>query len=423
MLIALAAAATISFTVPVPQDSPAPSVASGEHWPGFRGLGASHTAATGLPTTWSDEAGVAWTAALQGTGQSSPVVFGGRAFVTSVAGARKERCIVACYRVEDGALLWLRSFAATLEIELSEMVSRGAPTPWVDADGLFAFFESGDVFALDHDGEVLWTRALAAEFGPFEGNHGVGSSPVATATALCLLVDHAGPSYLVGLAKSDGKLAWRTERESRVSWTSPVLLERRGRTELVTSSNGFVEGYDPAAGELLWKVSGVEGNTVPSPTAWGDHVLVGASKGAGCVLIDLSADAEAGKVRWVAEGARPSGFGSPVVAGGLALLVNKSGTLFGITLADGGVAFEERLAEGCWASPLLAGDLVYSFGKGGVTTVLRLGTDGVELVAENRLSPVGGVVGVAAVDGRLLLREEERLVCISRPALVGSAGD
>ena len=84
MLIPLA----IAVAVPLLQDSPAPAIAGGDHWPGFRGLGASHTAAEDLPTTWADDEGVAWTAELQGTGQSSPVVFGGRAFVTSVAGPR-----------------------------------------------------------------------------------------------------------------------------------------------------------------------------------------------------------------------------------------------------------------------------------------------------------------------------------------------
>lgn len=399
--------------LPLAQEGP--QQAPGDHWPGFRGVGTSHSAAHDVPVSWSEEEGVAWTASLEGTGQSSPAIYGGRVFVTSVSGDRKQGCIVACYRLTDGALLWLRTFDATHEIELSNMVSRGAPTPWVDGDGVFAFFESGDVHALDHDGNLRWRRSLVSDYGPFEGNHGIGSSPVAFGANLCLLVDHAGPSYVLGLDKASGKTAWRTEREPRVSWSSPVLRQGAGASELVVSSNGSLDGYDPATGELRWRLEGIVGNTVPSPTVWGDQVLVGASKGPGCALVEVGgADSQQARLRWTAEGARPSGFGSPLVAGELALVVNKSGTLFGVSMESGEVLFDQRLAEGCWASPLYADERVYCFGKGGITSVLRLrGAEGAELVAENKLEPEGAVVGVAVASGHVVIREESRLVCVT----------
>ena len=147
----------------------------GDRWPGFRGVGTGWTAAADLPTTWSAPA---WSAELPGEGQSSPIVFGESVFVTSIEGTEKEKAHVTCLSLADGSVAWTKSFEASARIEHSEMISRGAPTPALDAERVFAFFESGDFFCLDHDGELLWHVDLFARFGPFKGNHGVASSPV-----------------------------------------------------------------------------------------------------------------------------------------------------------------------------------------------------------------------------------------------------
>src|SRR5690606_16110180 len=80
--------------------------APGDRWPSFRGGAFGRTAAEGLPTTWSDDAGVAWTTTVPGTGQSSPVVLGDRVYVTSVDGAEKEHAIVTCLDAQDGTIRW-----------------------------------------------------------------------------------------------------------------------------------------------------------------------------------------------------------------------------------------------------------------------------------------------------------------------------
>ena len=56
-------------------------------WPGFRGVGDSRTEAVNLPLEWTDEKNVAWKAALPGYGQSSPVVWRDKIFLTAVEGA------------------------------------------------------------------------------------------------------------------------------------------------------------------------------------------------------------------------------------------------------------------------------------------------------------------------------------------------
>ena len=157
------------------------------------------------------------------------------------------------------------------------MISRGAPTPVADADGVYAFFESGDIFGLDHTGKIIWERRIAKEFGEFIGGHGVGTSLVRTPDHLILSIDHDGPSYIICLRKTTGETVWKTERTSRVSWSTPVYTNQSGTEQIIVSSNGSVDSYDPTPGKQRWTVSGIKGNTVASPSVAADLVVIGSS--------------------------------------------------------------------------------------------------------------------------------------------------
>ena len=105
-----------------------PAVAADDHagaaarWPSFRGVDAAGAGA--LPRTWGADSNVAWAVEVDGFGQSSPIAWGGRVFVTSVVGPNKELNLVHCFRADDGQRLWTRSFEAGVKVKSTEMVSR-----------------------------------------------------------------------------------------------------------------------------------------------------------------------------------------------------------------------------------------------------------------------------------------------------------
>lgn len=66
-------------------------------WQGFRGAGDSHTEASRLPLEWSDTKNIAWNVQLPGYGQSSPVVWQNKIFLTAIQGANKEKLLIACF--------------------------------------------------------------------------------------------------------------------------------------------------------------------------------------------------------------------------------------------------------------------------------------------------------------------------------------
>ena len=447
---------------------PAPS----QSWPGFRGDGSSTSTAKNLPLTWSPTENLAWRTPLPGYGQSSPVVWKDRVFVTAIDGAEKEKLLVVAVDVKTGKAAWTKEFAATQKGKNNPMMSRAAPTPVVDADAVYAFFESGDVVALSHAGEVRWERSLSKDYGAFKNNHGVGSSPAQTDKAVVVLIDDLGPSYLVALDKTTGKNLWKADRTSRASWTSPVVATLGGKPAVLVSSSGSLTAYDAATGKELASLDGLVGNNIPSPAVAGDLVVLGAgenrmkpdltasAKSNCCLRVVMTGDKTSFEPVWDGKKAI-SHHASPLVYKGHAYFVTKSGLVHCVDLKTGAERYAERLDNLCWATPVGAGDHVYFFGKDGVTTVLQAGPD-FDKVAANRLwsaadfakrrdeakekaavslpkppegkgpgggpplpkaeleatrySAVGDVVyGVAAVDGTFLVRTGTELICVREP--------
>lgn len=374
-------------------------------WPGFRGTGDSHTTARGLPLEWSEDKNIAWTTDLPGEGQSSPVVWNDKVFVTSLEGENQEKLHVLCFDLTSGREQWRREFAASQTVKASGFVSKAAPTPAVDSRGVYAFFESGDLIALDHEGKTLWQRSLVKEYGKIEGNHGLGGSPAQTEDSIILLVDHAGPSYLLSVDKATGQNRWKLDRKPRVSWSTPVVSGR----EIIVSSNGAVEAFDVAGGRQLWSHEGLTGNTVPSPSVDNDRVFIGSSDRDSCVALSRSHAASTDRIVWKAEKAS-SNFGSPLLAGPSAYFVNRTGVAFSLDAATGRERWTLRLPAGCWASPVAAGPLIYFFSTDGTTTVIRSDSDEPVVLAQSSLPTESKVYGVAAVDGAFIIRTGSKLI-------------
>jgi outer membrane protein assembly factor BamB len=380
-------------------------------WPEFRGQGDS-IAGGKLPLRWSDEQGVVWSAVLPGYGQSSPVIQEDRVYLTSVEGPQKETLHVLCLDLKSGGEIWRRQFPAAQKIKNGDMTSKAAPTPCVDRNRLYVFFESGDLLALDHSGRTVWWRKLTEEYGPFQGNHGVGSSPRLTTHGLTVLVTHAGPSYLISVEKATGKNQWRAERESKTAWTTPCVVRHGGREQVIVSVNGKLESYDSEEGRPLWTVGGLKGNLLASASAAGDRMVVGSSE-KGCLkAFSLpEKDGESPRELWTASNATCY-FGSPLLYHGRAWLAGKVGVAWCVDLATGRELWNERLAGECWASPIGGGDSVFFFTIKGVTQIYAAAAQTATKIAENKLGNMERIYGVAAAEVGFVIRSGSQAVLV-----------
>ncbi|MBG85762.1 MAG: hypothetical protein CMO80_02545 [Verrucomicrobiales bacterium] len=386
-----------------------------KNWTAFRGRGNSITTAKNLPVEWSEKKNVAWSIDLEGYGQSSPVVWADKVFVTSAIGDQKEQIVIECFALASGKKHWKQSFSASHKIKKSDYVTKAAPTPAVDGKHVYAFFESGDVLALTHSGKKAWHRSFAKEFGPFGGNHGVGSSIALSSKGVVVLVDHDGPSYLIHLDKNTGKNLWKNDREKRVSWSSPIVTGKGAKEEIILSSNGIVESYQAADGKRNWFYDGLRMNTVPSPTVAGNLIVVGTSDKTSAIAIKRNGkgDVTESHQAWQAEDAS-STFSSPLVYRGCVYYVNRAGVAFCNDVKTGKLNWSIRLPDSCWASPLAAGNLIYFFTKGGSTVVLGANAKEPVHIAESKLETEDRIYGIAAVDNNIVARMESRLVCLRK---------
>lgn len=378
-----------------------------QRWPGFQGAGATEIAVDSLPVTWSPTKNIAWQVEFPGKGQSSPVIWGNRVFVTSIEGAMKNDCHVVAVDLSQGKQLWDFKTASSQPVRGNYFQSRSAPTPVVDANRVYAFFETGNLLALDHNGKQVWSRSLTEDYGEFEVRIGLAASLVQTKKTVIVLIDHEGPSYLLAVDKQTGETKWKTERFSRQSYASPALLKINQGDQLVCSSSGSVDGYDPTTGKLLWTFEEVGGNRACTPISFGDgKFLVSASPG---MHDERLADAKKSNfamqvkrvgeefqqtILWKTNKAMPS-FGSPMVYQGLAYWVNKVGVVYCFDAETGKQVYVKRLGQPCWATPLGLGDRIYFPGKDGLTTVIAAGRE-FRVLAENEL--IDGAIAAGEAD-------------------------
>lgn len=389
-----------------------------------------------LPVTWAPEKGIKWSLELEGYGQSSPVVQDDLIYLTTVSGDMKQTFHFLAINKSTGKVAWKKDIANSTPEKNSSYVSRAAPTPVCDSQGVIAFFEGGNLVAYTPEGKLRWELDLVKEYGPIAARHGVASSLEQNDKHVFVWVERQESPYVVAIDKNTGSVAWKADGLGVTSWSSPRLIPVTGGQHLVLSGIGKIAGYDPATGKQLWSFAEISGNSTPTPVPAGENrFLIGASTGRGeetsgkaarsngLIEIKKTGDQYTAEFVWQAEEAT-STFGSPLAHNGHAYFVNRSGVLFCLDLETGKQIYAGRVKSSIWATPIGVGNNVYLFGKDGVTTVVDAG-DSFDKKATNTLwessaEPSGGpgdfgapVLYSAIVDGdSLLLRRGDRLYCV-----------
>ena len=408
-------------------------------WPQFQGPPQADANGGKLPTRWSADENVAWTATLPGYGQSSPVIWGNLLVLTSIEGPEKETGIVVGLDKQTGKVSWKKEIQTASGAKNNNYVSRAAPTPIIDAERITVFFEGGNLLSLDHQGNEIWKRNLVDDFGEIKSRHGLSASLEQNRDTVFVWIERENEPYVLAVSKKDGTDRWKVPGLGVTSWSSPRLVPFDQGAHLVLSGVGKLVGFDPESGERLWELDDISGNSTPTPVPVGDgRFLIGATTGRsgggsgkaarsnGLVQISGSDDGTyAADFLWRCKRATSS-FGSPLAHNGLAYFVNRQGVIYCLNLTDGEEQYAERTADSVWATPFAAGERLYFFGKKGTTTVIKAGNVFEEL-SVNQLatdpadgesaaaSPARGgrVLYAAAVDdGAIFLRTGNRLFCI-----------
>jgi outer membrane protein assembly factor BamB len=231
-------------------------------WPTWRGPSRDGVSGeTDLPVKWSATEGVDWTLPLPAYSGSTPIVWGDLVFLNvATAPSSGQLELWALDRARKN-IAWKRPLAAGNHAERKQNMS--SPSPVTDGRHVWAMTGVGVLKAFDLDGREVWTRDIQKDYGRFGLNWGYASSPLVDGDALYAQVLHGmktdDPSYLLRLDALTGKTVWRVVRptgalqESPDAYTTPVLLRRSGRTEVIVTGGNVVTSHDPATGREIWR--------------------------------------------------------------------------------------------------------------------------------------------------------------------------
>jgi outer membrane protein assembly factor BamB len=393
--------------------------APAEEWTRFRGPnGSGQSEAITIPPTWGDE-DYLWKVALTGVGQSSPVLWGERIFLTS-ADPRDGTRHVLCLSALDGTLAWKQDFASKTHA-IHQQNSLASSTPTVDRDHVYAAWATPEeitLVAINHDGSTAWR----ADLGPFVSKHGFGTSPILYGDLVILTDDQDAESFLIALDRATGKIRWKVPRkvhdEQSTSYAAPCIYKPpRGPAELIVCSWAHgITSVDPANGNTLWEAPVLERRPVGSPILVGDLILANCGEGSGnnnvvAIRPGGAGGSDAELVYKIDKTSAPY-VPSLVAKGSLVFLWGDRGVVTCIDGMTGKIHWRERVGGNYSSSPVRVADVVYCISTEGDVVALAA-SDQFKLLGKSSLGE-GSRASPAVALGRMFLRTDSHLFAVGR---------
>jgi outer membrane protein assembly factor BamB len=406
----------------------APAATRAGDWPGWRGpTGCGTAAEKDLLLNWDGKSGegLAWKALLGGSGHSSPIVWGDRVFVTTTVRQTPEQeknkeipdHHFACYQAADGKLLWKTRIAPGPL--LAYMGAYAAPTPVTDGKAVYCWFGSAVAAAVDFEGKLLWRREVVGNFSqnPPLLNPGICASMVLYKDTLIVLLEQGGGGTLQAWDKSTGQVKWERKRDKEKCNqcnTTPLLIDVRGKPQLVILASKVLQALNPADGEPLWWCDSAHG-FASSPLYSAGLIYADLGDDRSAMAIDPTGQGDVTKthVKWKVRDVEGQ-WGSAVADGEYVYRIDESHTVTCRKLATGEIMYTKFLSDvSLLASPLATADGRIYFVGAGKSYVLKAGPKYESLGGGH----VGGWdIGAspAVSGGRIFVRDGESLYCIGK---------
>jgi outer membrane protein assembly factor BamB len=249
---------------------------------------------------WRREIGAGW----------SSFAIAGKYAVTQEQRGDSE--LVTCYRVADGAPVWVHSDPVRFDPGASGSIGRIGPraTPTIVGDRIITQGATGLVNCLDaRSGEMIWFRDTIAESGAVLPVWGKSGSPLVVDDMVIISVG-APAAEEVEKAKAKGKKIKTTSLAAydlktgrqrwskgsrRASYASPILATFDGEQQIISVNEGYVTAHRVKNGMVLWEVPWPEETdtsaTASQPVpAGGDRLFLSKGYGWGSKLLQVQRD-------------------------------------------------------------------------------------------------------------------------------------
>ena len=399
--------------------------ANADNWPQWRGPNGDSVAGEGeYPVKFSKSENVLWKAKLPGVGSSTPVVWEEHIFLTSGDNGQDS---VQAYDW-NGKRIWEK----TLGTERPGKHKNGSganSSPITDGKNLYVYFKSGTVASLTLSGELNWKINLQEMFGEDTLWWDLGTSPVFAGGNVVVAVMQEGESFVVALKPEDGSVAWKADRtlpvqkESGQAYTTPYVADIDGRETIVIWGADRLTGHDPKDGNILWTCKGFNPDDNPmwrviaSPGITDGIAVVpfGRTKYCAGVRLGGSGDITEQSRLWERDDLGAD-CPTPVGRDGKMFILSDRGKINFIDAATGKDIWMDEIPKArakYYASPILAGDLLYCAREDGVLTVIKVSDEGMEIVAQNKMGERLAATPIP-INDKLLVRGVDHLYCIGQ---------
>lgn len=384
---------------------------SAEDWPEFRGpTGQGLAKVNALPVEWSKDKNVAWKQAIPGSGWSSPVIVGGKIYLTSAVPDKGQTSLQAlCLDVASGKQLWAKEvFRQPSSTRMHPKNSHASPTPIVHDGRLYVHFGPHGTACLDLEGKIVWTKQM--KYSPVHGN---GGSPAIVDDLLVFSCDGSDQQFVVALALKDGEVRWKTPRSEKYakgfSFGTPLVLTVADKKQVISTGSGMVGAYDASTGKEIWRVRYEGYSVIPRPVY--GHGLLYLSSGYDsprllAIKPDGKGDVTDTHVSWTMPRNAPH-TPSPLLVGDELYTASDSGMVSCLDAKTGEIHWQKRAGGPYSASPIFAAGRIYFQGEDGSTVVVKAGKE-YERLAVNQLGE-RSLASPAVADGALFIRTASHL--------------
>ena len=428
------------------------SFAQEANWDNWRGPNFNGAVMSGKPPiNWSSDSHIKWKVTVPGAGSSTPIIHGNQVIVLSAiktdrvkegannqaatpaensqgdrpegrrgGGGRRSPAptnfhefVVLSYDRATGKELWKTVVVENVPHEAGHNTNTFASSsPVTDGKMIYASFGSRGIYCLDMNGKVQWSKQLgtmrtAAGFGE-------GASAALAGDKLIVPWDHEGESFIVALKTSDGSEIWRTPRSEGTCWSTPLIVQHKGRTQVIANGR-TVRSYDAANGKLIWECGGQTSNPIPTPILFGENVIcMTGYRGNSILSIPLDSQGDVtGKSSWSRNDSAPYVPTATLYEGKLYLSKGNSGVISCVDAKTGDALITDERLEGVqmmYSSPVAANGHIYYTSREGKTVVLKSGAP-LQVVATNQLDDTVDS-SLAIVGNSIFVRGLTQLYCI-----------
>jgi outer membrane protein assembly factor BamB len=406
-----------------------------QDWPQYLGPDRNSTSPQkGILRTWPSQGPeVLWTVNV-GIGYGGPVTKDGKVYLLDRDDKVGDK--MRCFDLSSGKELWSYSYKAPGSV----MFPGSRSVPVVDGNYVYSCGPYGDLYCIDiNTHKPVWNKNVWTDFGGGEIPTWAISQCPLVYNNLLILASQAPKAGVVAYEKLTGKVKWSTPSLGPVGYVSPTIIKIGGISHVVmitaaegrgnNASGGKVAGIDPLTGKILWEYTNWQCSIpVPSAVDAGEGKILisgGYRAGAAMIKVEKKTDGSYG----VTELYKNAEFGAhtkpPVLCNGYFYAqCSTNESKYGLVC----MSMDGQTKWKTMRSPL--------FDKGSIILAdgLLLASDGAsklyliepdpsafkpvavsELLkgaSDNQRFPTQNWAPMALAEGKLLIRDQSRLMCV-----------